>query len=459
MPFGTKPDPTGRPPIDFNRIYEKGIKPAVESAGMVPVRADEERTGGIIHKVMFDRLLLCEYAVADMTTANANVFYELGVRHAARPRTTQPIYARHQPIPFDVNYLRALSYDLGANNEFGDTEAAALAGALTDRLKQLRENAVEDAEPDSPLFQLLADWRPGDVAHLKTDMFHEQVMKNEEWRAQMDRARSMNKADGVRELQRIEETLGDLDIHEAGIVVDLMLAYRAQQGWTQMIDIYEKMPQLLRNQVMVREQLGFALNRRAGDKERQEADRNADRDRALKVLHAVEDQQGPNPETCGLIGRIYKDLWDTTRRSDAFTARGYFKEALAAYTRGFEADMRDAYPGINAATLLDVQGSDESKAKRDKLVPVVRFAVEQRLRAKSPDYWDYATLVELAVLGNDPALAGDCLASALTLAKERFMPETTSRNLSLIREFRAARGENVAWLDEIIAVLDKKAGN
>ena len=459
MPFGTKPDPTGRPPIDFNRIYEKGIKPAVESAGMVPVRADEERTGGIIHKVMFDRLLLCEYAVADMTTANANVFYELGVRHAARPRTTQPIYARHQPIPFDVNYLRALSYDLGANNEFGDTEAAALAGALTDRLKQLRENAVEDAEPDSPLFQLLADWRPGDVAHLKTDMFHEQVMKNEEWRAQMDRARSMNKADGVRELQRIEVTLGDLDIHEAGIVVDLMLAYRAQQGWTQMIDIYEKMPQLLRNQVMVREQLGFALNRRAGDKERTEADRNADRDRALKVLQAVEDQQGPNPETCGLIGRIYKDLWDTTRRSDAITARGYFKESLAAYTRGFEADMRDAYPGINAATLLDVQGSDESKAKRDKLVPVVRFAVEQRLRAKSPDYWDYATLVELAVLGNDPALAGDCLASALTLAKERFMPETTSRNLSLIREFRAARGENVAWLDEIIAVLDKKAGN
>src|SRR5205809_918274 len=112
MPFGSKPDPTGRPNIDFNRVYEKAIRPAIEAAGMAPVRADEEKTGGIIHKPMFERLLLCEYAVADLTTANANVFYELGVRHTALPRTTQPIYAKHQPIPFDVNYLRALGYDL-----------------------------------------------------------------------------------------------------------------------------------------------------------------------------------------------------------------------------------------------------------------------------------------------------------------------------------------------------------
>jgi MAP3K TRAFs-binding domain len=122
-----------------------------------------------------------------------------------------------------------------------------------------------------------------------------------------------------------------------------------------------------------------------------------------------------------------------------------------------KADLRDAYPGINAATLLDIQGSDESKAKRDKLVPVVRFAVEQRLRAKEPDYWDYATLLELAVLANDQELANDNLDSALSKAKEKWMPETTSRNLGLIREFRAARGENVSWLDEIIAALDDKA--
>jgi tetratricopeptide (TPR) repeat protein len=458
MPFGTKPDPTGRPPIDFNRVYEKGIRPAIEAAGMISVRADEEKTGGIIHKPMFERLLLCEYAVADLTTANANVFYELGVRHTARPSTTQPIYAKHQPIPFDVNYLRAFGYDLGNNNEFSDSDAKALADALAQRLKDLRTVATGAAEPDSPLFQLLGEWKPGDISHLKTDMFHQQVATNEEWKSRMNRARSMKKAEGILELQRIEAELGSLDIHEAGIVIDLMLAYRALGDWRRMVDLSEKMPQFLRNQVLVREQLGFALNRLAGDETRPEPDRNADRDRALKILQGVEDQQGPNSETCGLIGRIHKDLWDQVRRTDARAARGHLKQAIEAYTRGFEADLRDAYPGINAATLLDIQGTDESKGKRDRLVPVVRFAVEQRLRTKAPDYWDYATMLELAVLGNDRDLADENLDSALAIANETWMPETTSRNLSLIREFRAGRGEDVSWLDEIISALNRKAG-
>ena len=292
MPFGVKPDPTGRSPIDFNRVYEKGIKPAIEAAGMVPVRADEEKTGGIIHKLMFERLLLCEYAVADLTTANANVFYELGVRHAARPRTTQPIFAKHQPIPFDVNYLRALGYNLGDNNEFADDIASALVTALTDRLRDLRQVAADQSEPDSPLFQLFHNWRPGDVSHLKTDAFHEQVMKSQEWKSRMERARSMSETEATDKLRRIEAELGDLEIHEVGIVIDLMLAYRAQSAWTQMIVLYEKMPALLQNQVMVREQLGFALNRRAGDDNRPIADRKADREQALQILKSVEDQQG-----------------------------------------------------------------------------------------------------------------------------------------------------------------------
>src|SRR5258708_5978241 len=456
MPFGSKPDPTGRPNIDFNRVYEKAIRPAIEAAGMVPIRADEEKTGGIIHKPMFERLLLCEYAIADLTTANANVFYELGVRHTARPRTTQPIYAKHQPIPFDVNFLRALGYDLGEKNEFGDKEANALLEALAKRMKDLRQVAAGAGEPDSPIFQLLGDWKPGDIAHLKTDVFHDQMMKNEEWKRRMDRCRSLPQKEGLAELKRIEAELGDLDVHEVGIVIDLMLAYRAQSGWTEMIDLYQKMPRLLQDQIMVREQLGFALNRRAGDKNRSDPDREADRQRALKMLHGVEDQKGPNPETCGLIGRIYKDLWDSTRNTDQRTARGHLRQAIAEYVAGFEADIRDAFPGINAVTLLDIEGSAESKAKRDALLPVVRFAVQQRLRAKEPDYWDFATMVELAVLASDKEEADRQLDSALALAKEKWMAETTSRNLKLIAEFRA-RTEDVSWLNEMITALDTKS--
>src|SRR5579871_4838417 len=152
MPFGKKKDAAGGPDIDFDRIYTTAIEPAVRDAELDPIRADEERAGGVIHKAMFERLLLCDFAVADLTTANANVLYELGVRHATRPRTTVPIFGKGQPLPFDVNYLRSLPYDLGDKNAFGDAEANALRGALAGRLSKLRQLAHEQAVPDSPLY-------------------------------------------------------------------------------------------------------------------------------------------------------------------------------------------------------------------------------------------------------------------------------------------------------------------
>ena len=85
MPFGKKADLASGTEIDFDQIYQAGIKPAIEAAGLEALRGDEERTGGIIHSAMFARLLLAEFVVADLTLANPNVFYELGIRHAAKP--------------------------------------------------------------------------------------------------------------------------------------------------------------------------------------------------------------------------------------------------------------------------------------------------------------------------------------------------------------------------------------
>ena len=68
MPFGQKSD-AGGTVIDFDAVYRDVIAPAIRAADMEPLRADEEVTGGIIHKAMFERLILCEYAVADLTMA------------------------------------------------------------------------------------------------------------------------------------------------------------------------------------------------------------------------------------------------------------------------------------------------------------------------------------------------------------------------------------------------------
>src|SRR5215469_17539724 len=121
MPFGQKPSSIGSI-IDFDSVYDGLIFPAIRDAGLEPLRADEEMTGGIIHKPMFERLILCEYAVADLTTANANVFYELGVRHAVRPWSTVLLFAKDSgQLPFDVAPLRAMPYQLTTEGKTKDT--------------------------------------------------------------------------------------------------------------------------------------------------------------------------------------------------------------------------------------------------------------------------------------------------------------------------------------------------
>jgi tetratricopeptide (TPR) repeat protein len=439
MPFGTKKDPGGGPDIDFDAVYEQGIQPAIGDAGMEAVRADEERTGGIIHKAMFERLLLCDYAVADLTAANANVYYELGVRHAVRPATTLPIFAERQKLLFDVEYLRALPYKLGENNRFTAQEAGLLRSALAGRLRELREMAKDGAATDSPIFQLLNNYPVPDLAHLKTDVFREQVQYSTEKKRALAAAR---RAGDPQELARIEEGLGPLDAVEAGVLVDLYLSYRALSAWHRMVEFYERLPATLKRSVMVREQLGFALNRLGSRQE------------ALDTLEAVVEEQGPTSETCGLIGRVYKDLWGEAKKNgDAFSAQGYLDRAIENYTRGFEADWRDAYPGINALTLLDIQGDPQSQQRKAALLPVVRFAVMQRLKGSKPDYWDYATLLELAVLDGDQQASRKCLGDALTRVRESWEPETTANNLKLIREARRERGAAEPWLDAVIDSL------
>jgi tetratricopeptide (TPR) repeat protein len=439
MPFGKKPDPTGGEPIDFDRIYNAAIRPAIDRAGLDAIRADEERTGGIIHKAMFERLLLCDYAVADLTCANANVFYELGVRHAVRPATTLVIFGKGHAPPFDVSYVRGMPYDLGPRNAFPDTAAAELGAALAKRLNDFRELAGGGVT-DSPLFQLLTDYGAPDVARLKTDTFRDRVAYAASTKAALATARDSQQPAA---LEAIERSLGTLDGVEAGVLIDLYLSYRAVSAFDKMVALYERLPKTLRSAVLVREQLGFALNRLGR------------RQDALRVLQEVEKERGPSSETSGLIGRVYKELWvDAEKGGDASLAQGQLRRAVDAYVRGFEADSRDAYPGINAVTLLDVQGTPESLAKKAELLPVVRFAVTRRIRAGHSDYWDQATLLELAVLDGDAEAAADRLADARAAMREDWEAKTTANNLMLIRAARRARDQVEPWLDEIVRSLD-----
>ena len=51
----------------------------------------------------------------------------------------------------------------------------------------------------------------------------------------------------------------------------------------------------------------------------------------------------------------------------------------------------------------------------------------------------------------------DALADALSHSRESWEPETTARNLRLIREAREQRGETIAWAKHIEDTLTRRA--
>jgi hypothetical protein len=427
LPFGKKPANSGTR-VDFDAVYRDLIVPAIAKADLEALRADEEMTGGIFQKSMFERLILCEYAVADVTTANAIVFYELGIRHAMRSQSTVLIFAEDvSRMPFDFAPLKAMPYRL--NKAGKPDDLVKTIAALTQRLV-----AAKAAPTEKPVFNLVEGF--AEIDHTKTDVFRERVQYSHAIKKRLANARQ----EGVTALRRIENELEPIEDVESGIVIDLLLSYRAVQAWPEMVNLTGKMAPPLAATAMVQEQLALALNRGGKGEE------------AEQILMALIRKRGPSSETYGILGRVYKDRWERMQqRGEGSLAQGWLDRAIAAYLKGFEADWRDAYPGINAVTLMELRNPPDPR--REQLIPVVAFAVERRIAAGAPDYWDFATQLELAVLAKDESRARAALANSLASIRESWEPETTARNLRLIREMRAQRNEMISWADEIEKIL------
>lgn len=427
MPFGRKSDESGRA-VEFDIVYEKIIAPAIEGASLEPIRADEEIIGGIIHKPMFERLMMCEYAVADLTTANANVFYELGIRHGVRPYSTVPIAGSGMRPPFDVAPLRAIRYEL---DDYGfPVKPEAARKLLRERLE-----ACRDPSDDSPLYQLLTDVPRPDLQRLKTDSFRDLVEYSKSMKERLRHARD----EGSGAINVIEKEIDVVDADPA-IVIDLFLSYRAVKYWQGMVDLANKMAPPLKQTILVQEQLGFALNRLQHHKESE------------RILIEIIDNHGPSSETNGILGRVYKDQWVKAQKNGSPEANAYLKKAIDAYVKGFEADWRDAYPGINAVTLMEC--SDPPDPRRNELIPVVAYSVKRRLASKNPDYWDHATELEVHVLSQESEKAQAALGMALASIRETWEPETTANNIRMIRKARESRGADSEWIQDIESTLE-----
>ena len=146
IPFGTKPRRDGSGVIDFNAVYAEAIKPAVEAAGLACYRGDEPQLGGIIHRTISRLVADSDVMVADITTNNPNVLYEIGLRHALRRRVTVVIGAEWETIPYHLRELSRTAYPLAGETPTPDERQRTIAG-----LSKVLKARVKLTDTDSPV--------------------------------------------------------------------------------------------------------------------------------------------------------------------------------------------------------------------------------------------------------------------------------------------------------------------
>jgi hypothetical protein len=169
------------------------------------------------------------------------------------------------------------------------------------------------------------------------------------------------------------------------------------------------------------------------------------------VLKRLIDDRGPSSETCGILGRVHKDRWEAAREAGrTVQAEGHLEEAIDTYVQGFEVDWRDYYPGINAVELMTLR--DPSDPRIATLLPVVRYSA-QRAVARSPDYWGYATMLELAILTENAEDARHWLRKALVVTHDGWMVSSTTESLRRILAAKRLAGADLPWLEEIVTEL------
>jgi len=114
MPFGSKP--VGKLKVNFDNIYEKIFQPAIdgvalpEGGTLKAARTDKDFFSGDIGQEMFQYLHNSRFVLADITSLNPNVMYEIGVRHTVRESGTAIFRQGEATIPFDINHIKAFPY-------------------------------------------------------------------------------------------------------------------------------------------------------------------------------------------------------------------------------------------------------------------------------------------------------------------------------------------------------------
>ena len=96
---------------EFDALYTDVIGPTCVEFGFDVIRADDIYLPGLILADIVRSINDAQLIIADITTDNPNVFYEVGYAHGIGKPTILMSDRRREKLPFDVSGMRTLFYD------------------------------------------------------------------------------------------------------------------------------------------------------------------------------------------------------------------------------------------------------------------------------------------------------------------------------------------------------------
>lgn len=429
-PFGTKNG------INFDNVEAKLIRPALRDSGFSGGTTAEFIEQGNIRADMFEQLLTSDLVIADISIHNANVFYELGIRHALRDKQTFLIKSSGDNVPFDLKTDRYMPYN-------AEKPAESLPG-LTAALKRTWELHPKD----SPVYQLLPDLEsvdPKKFLVVPLD-FREEVEQAQNRKRCGDLQLLVSEIDGfawksmgLRMIGRAQFELKDWQA--AKTTWKAVRNYDAMdlEANTKLGTIYQRLGDLTASDQ--------ALERALQNK----IDLNWDRAEILALL-------ARNAKT--LLYQELRGIQSLDKLQKAALSSPQHEKSMELYHKGFIEDRNHFYSGLNALAMVTMtlelaaaqpdawEDGFETKIKADyrlnelkelrfDLTAGVKLAIKSRHlileRQQKSDIWTDISAADLSLLSSTkPKYVGRAYNKALANAPE-FARESVFNQLYLYR--------------------------
>lgn len=382
MPFGrkqTQAEPgKGPEEVDFNLLWDKAFFPLLAELGYRPIRADQE-TGAMIINQMFERLYFSDLVLVDLSIANGNVYYEMGVRQSVKEKECVLLAADWSKQLFDVAQMRTIRYPL-PRAEVDD----AMAQAIRD---QLRPAIARMRTARSPVFELLHGY-PGDVDESCATGVSEQIGALEAFNADMRTLRSMPvvlRRDQIAATRSKYETKVCIPTIAIGLLRLIISCVEIPAHWQDVLTYIDGLDSELANDLFVREQRALALGKLGRPME------------AIAALTLLIQTDGATSEREGLLGGRYKELMRSALAAGQKDQEAYFRnQSILHYERGMMLDLNDFFPSSNLPRLYRARNGKGDRSRAETALHVTTAACERALARATESPWVRPTLLSVA---------------------------------------------------------------